>query len=107
MRPFWLVIILFICCQCKKDVEQQPHLSKQIENFTQVFVDYLQIMSSDTAKSEFQEKYLDQALVKNKMSREQFGEIYSLLKNNPEKASGALSAIIAGLQTLELHNQKQ
>jgi len=69
----------------QKDAEQQPHLSKEIEKFTQTYIDYLQIIASDTARTELYEKYLDRALIKNSMSKEQFFSTYDFLKTHPEK----------------------
>jgi hypothetical protein len=107
VRYLLMFTTILMCCQCKRDAEQQPHLSKQIEKFTQVYVDYLQIIASDTARTECREKYLDRVLAKNNMSKELFFSTYDYIKAHPEKASDALSVIQADLQALELKQQKQ
>jgi hypothetical protein len=107
VRYILLFTTFFMCCLCKKNAEQQPHLSKQIEKFTQVYVDYLQIIASDTARTERREKYLDRVLAKNNMSKELFFSTYDYIKTQPAKASDALSVIQADLQALELKQQKK
>ena len=97
----FILFSLLLLLACKSTRDERPPLSKKVQQFSEVYTCYLQIIAADTAQDTQRQKYLDQALAQKDMTREQFYATFEYLKQHPDEISPVLADVQSKLSELE------
>ncbi|MBN1541978.1 DUF4296 domain-containing protein [candidate division KSB1 bacterium] len=89
MTVFLFSLLSLTACQKKNQIREN-----EIDQFVAVYTEYLEIITSDTSKTENSDLYMQQILNKHKMSKAEFDATIQHLLQNPESMNTMLEKIL-------------